>query len=55
MEASPVLGDRMAKRLERLLDQAEQAADGEDWARVGQLARQALLIDADDVNALDFL
>ncbi len=50
-----MLGDRMQKRLNRLLDEAEEAADREDWAKVGQLARQALLIDAGNSDASDFL
>ena len=49
-----MLGDRMQKRLNRLLDEAEEAADREDWAKVGQLARQALLIDAGNSDASDF-
>ncbi|MCH8184704.1 MAG: protein kinase, partial [Chloroflexi bacterium] len=45
----------MKKRLDRLLDEAEEAADREDWAKVAQLARQALLIDAGDSDASEFL
>ena len=50
-----MLGDRMKRRLDRLLDETEEAADREDWAKVAQVARQALLIDADNRDASDFL
>ena len=40
-----MLGDRMQRRLERLLDQAEESADQENWADVLRFARQALRIE----------
>ena len=50
-----MLGDRMRRRLERLLDEAEEAADIKDWQRVRDIADEVLIVDADNVDAKDFL
>jgi len=54
-EAQAVLGDRMKKRLVRLLDEAEDASDREYRAKVFQLACQVPLIDVGNSDASDFL
>jgi tetratricopeptide (TPR) repeat protein len=45
----------MRRRLERLLDEADETADRRDWERVRQLAQDALGIDGDNTDARDFL
>ena len=34
--------ERIQRRIDRLLDQAEEAADRRDWSEVRELAREAL-------------
>ena len=50
-----MLGDRMKRRLDRLLDQVEEAADREDWESVRGHAQQVLDLSPDDVDAKTFL
>ena len=50
-----MLGDRMKRRLERLLDEAEEAADAGNWSKVHEVATQVLFIDESNVDAKDFL
>ncbi|MGI8926749.1 MAG: protein kinase domain-containing protein, partial [Tepidiformaceae bacterium] len=46
--------ERIVRRVARVLDEAESAADRNDWAAVGELARQALALDetSEDARAL---
>lgn len=43
--------ERMQKRIDRLLDQAEQAADGGDWRLVVDLGRQVLALEDSNEDA----
>jgi len=47
--------ERIQRRIDRLLDEAEQALDAADWARVDRLARHVLDLDAENADALTFL
>lgn len=47
--------ERIQRRIDRLLDQIEEAADGQDWPEVHRLARQVLGLDSDNVDAPSFL
>ena len=44
----------MKRRLERLLDEADEAADFGDWTKVREVATRVLLIDDANVDASDF-
>lgn len=44
---------RIQRRVERLLDAAEQRADERDWAEVRSLAEEALALDAGNADATD--
>ncbi|MFP6567611.1 MAG: hypothetical protein VB961_10025, partial [Dehalococcoidia bacterium] len=46
--------ERIKRRIERLLDQVEQAADAEDWETVQRLSLQALDMDEGNVDAQTF-
>jgi hypothetical protein len=46
--------ERVQRRIERLLDQIEQAADQRAWERVQDLARDVLTLDPDNPDALAF-
>lgn len=48
-----MLGDQMNMRLHRLFDESEEGTDRDDWAQVGQPARQTLLICAGNSDASD--
>ena len=37
--------ERIQRRIDRLLDQVEEAADQEDWEAVRRLSRQVLALD----------
>ena len=54
-ELSRMLDDRTQRRLERLLDQAEESADQENRADVPRFARQALRIDSENVDAANLI
>ena len=43
--------DRIQRRIERLLDEAEEAADQRNWEEVGRLSRQVLALDGDNEDA----
>ena len=43
--------ERTQRRIDRLLDQAEEAADREDWSSVQRLAEQVLALDPDSEDA----
>ena len=47
--------ERLQRRIERLLDQVEEATDQQDWDTVLRLARQVLSIDPDNADAAVFL
>ena len=47
--------ERVRRRIERLLDQIEGAADQQDWDRERQLAEEVLSLDPDNVDAQTFL
>ena len=47
--------ERIQRRIDRLLDQAEEAADKRDWTEVQQLAREALALEADNGDATSLL
>ena len=47
--------ERIQRRIDRLLDQVEQAADGQDWPEVHRLARQVPGLDSNNVDAPSFL
>jgi hypothetical protein len=46
-----VTSERIQRRIERLLDQSEEAEDREDWAISAQRAREALALQADNQDA----
>ncbi|MDP6929816.1 MAG: hypothetical protein QF412_08965, partial [Planctomycetota bacterium] len=45
----------MQRRIDRLLDQADEAAETLDWPRVDEIARSVLNIDPDNADARAFL
>ena len=47
--------ERVQRRIGRLLDEAEAAADAQDWAAVRRLAREALGFDPEHADAAAFL
>ena len=47
--------ERVKRRIERLLDQIEEAADQQIWDRERQLAEEVLSLDPDNVDAQTFL
>jgi len=47
--------DRIQRRIERLLDQIEEAADQQDWERERVLAEEVLALDPDNKDAQTFL
>ena len=46
--------ERIQRRIDRLLDQVEEAAAQEDWEAVRRLSRQVLALDPDDADAPAF-
>jgi tetratricopeptide (TPR) repeat protein len=50
-----VTSERTGRRIERLLDEAEQAMDQGDWRKVGALAAQILRLDPGNADAQSFL
>ena len=50
-----MLSERAQRRIERLLDQMDEAADQKDWELVQEHARDVLALDPDNVDARDFL
>ena len=47
--------ERINRRIERLLDQLEEAADIEDWETVQRLSRQVVALDRENAGAAAFL
>ena len=47
--------ERVQRRIERLLDQAEDAMDGSNWESVREHAKVALGLDPENTDALAFL
>jgi len=47
--------ERVQRRIERQLDQAEEAADEFDWARVEAISRSVLAVDAENADAMAFM
>ena len=47
--------ERIQRRIDRLLDQVEEAADQEDWEAVRRLAQQVFDLSPDDPDATTFL
>ena len=47
--------DRIERRIDRLLDQAEEAADESNWQRVRELSQNILAFDPENTDALGFL
>ena len=47
--------ERVQRRIDRLLDDAEEAADQHDWTALADLARRVLLIDPDNGDAKTLL
>ncbi|MEE8362823.1 MAG: serine/threonine-protein kinase, partial [Dehalococcoidia bacterium] len=50
-----MLSERVQRRIDRLLDQAEEAADREDWAGLADYARAVLVADSENADAKTFL
>ena len=50
-----MVSERVQRRIERLLDQAEEAADSSNWQQVGDLAQNVLTFEPDNADALAFL
>ena len=47
--------ERVQRRIERLLDQVEEAADQRDWARVREFAEDVLAFAPENPDATEFL
>ena len=47
--------DRFQRRIDRLLDQVEEAADQRNWERVRQLAEDVLTADPGNLDAVKYL
>ena len=47
--------ERLQRRIDRLLDQAEEAADERDWSTVAESARMVLRLDAENRDAVGLL
>ena len=47
--------ERVQRRIEELLDQAEEAMAGEEWMRVRQVAEAVLVADSENEDAKTFL
>ncbi|MFP6565664.1 MAG: serine/threonine-protein kinase [Dehalococcoidia bacterium] len=47
--------ERVKRRIERLLDQVEEAADIENWEAVQRLSRQVVALDRENADAVAFL
>ena len=47
--------ERINRRIERLLDQLEEATDIEDWETVQRLSRQVVALDRENADAAAFL
>ena len=50
-----MLSDRLRRRIYRILDQLEVAADRGEWTAVRQGSRDVLIFDPENADALTFL
>ena len=50
-----MVSERLKRRIDRLLDEAEEAADRREWATVRDLAGRALRLDGSDQDALGLI
>ena len=50
-----MISDRFQRRMDRILDQIEDAADRRDWAAVRQGALDLLVFDPENADAKNFL
>ncbi|MDP6716142.1 MAG: serine/threonine-protein kinase, partial [SAR202 cluster bacterium] len=50
-----MVSERVQRRIDRLLDQVEEAADGQDWLKVQQLCEEVLGLDPNNPDAPAFL
>ena len=46
--------ERVQRRIDGLLDQAEEAVDARDWSAVDEIARSVLAVDPENGDALAF-
>ena len=47
--------ERIKRRIERLPDQVEEAADSKNWQEVHDLSRETLALDSENADAVAFL
>ena len=47
--------ERIQRRIDRLLDQVEEAADARDWERTRTLAQDILDLDSENPDAMTFV
>ena len=47
--------ERVQRRIDRLLDQAEEAVDALDWQRVREVSESVLVVDSENEDADSFL
>ena len=47
--------DRFQRRIDRILDEIERAADQRDWTKVCQLAQDVMVLEPDNADAIKFL
>jgi hypothetical protein len=47
--------ERIQRRIDRLLDEADQAADANEWSRVRELAQNVLAFAPDDSDAVAYV
>ncbi len=50
-----MVSDRARRRIERLLEQRDEAADQEDWVSLGEYAKYVLALEPDNADTQDFL
>ena len=50
-----MVSERIQRRIERLLDRIEEAADDRDWTTVEDLSAEVLHLDAENDDAKTFL
>ena len=50
-----MVSDRARKRIERLLDQIDEAADQKDWSLVREHAKDVLALESGNPDAQEFL
>jgi len=47
--------ERIKRRIDRLLDQVEEAADSKNWQEVHDLSRETLAVHRENAGAVEFL